>query len=247
MTVHLTDESRHNIIDLLLKSRRVRVVTQNDLTIELTKYTHVPHQYTFKLINIALGIIHQHPSIRSVADPGTGSGIIGISIAKALPHLTVLASDISQKALAVAKKNAAINKVKNIQFFRNQTPELWLSEFNGNRVDFIVTNPPFIGTDEFNLPEFKEMWPESGDEPPVAIKTNDPDGLSPYISIFHETRFLGTKYILFECNTLKMRELIALFKPLSHRLTVYKDHDGYNRFLLIKPKPHRVKINSRLA
>lgn len=235
----LTAESRLDIVGSLQKRIRTRVVTPNHLTLELTKHTHVPHANTFQLIKIALGLIRQHPAIQSVADPGTGSGVIALSIAKAFPHLSILASDISQKALLVAKKNATINGIKNIQFFQNQTPDLWLSEFNGNRVDFIVTNPPFIGTDEYDLPEYRQMWPESKHEQTVAIKTNDPDGLSPYISIFHETRFLGTKYILFECNTLKIRELVALFRPLCHKLTVYKDPDGYNRFLFIKPKPHR--------
>ncbi len=77
-------------------------------------------------------------------DIGTGSGAIAISLKKALPDLTVVASDLSEEALEVAKGNAKAENVE-IQFVKG----FLLEPFNGQKADFIVSNPPYIAEAEF--------------------------------------------------------------------------------------------------
>lgn len=74
----------------------------------------------------------------------TGSGYIAVALKKLLPELTVVASDICPKALAVAKENAKLNQVQ-IEFLEGDL----LAPFKGRKADFIVCNPPYISDEEF--------------------------------------------------------------------------------------------------
>lgn len=78
---------------------------------------------------------------------GTGSGALSVAIARELPQLTIIATDLSQNALAMARHNACRNGVgERILFLRCH-----LFEAVNVRADFIVSNPPYIACRE--LPE----------------------------------------------------------------------------------------------
>ena len=82
-----------------------------------------------------------------IADIGTGSGCIAVSLAKELPGATVYATDISNAALAVARRNAARHSVfEQIHFLESNLLDeaSHLSLF----FDLIVSNPPYIGRRE---------------------------------------------------------------------------------------------------
>ncbi len=201
---------------------------------ELNANTLIPHQYTFELIEIAGNIIRSHPTITTIADPGTGSGIIALSLAKAFPHLRLFASDISRVALSTAKKNAYNNGVKTVFFYENRLgPGVWLWEYRKHKIDMIVANPPFIGLEEYYSPQFRKQWPESRYEPLTAITTTDPHGLEPFIDIFSNAHLLGTQYILFECNSLHIKRLVRLFEGKSKSLKIFKDSEGNERFIFV--------------
>ena len=76
----------------------------------------------------------------TIIDIGTGSGCIAISLAKALPFAKVTALDVSQKAIAVAAKNAAHQQV-DIQFIHQDI--LQTTAFDQS-YDIIVSNPPYV-------------------------------------------------------------------------------------------------------
>jgi release factor glutamine methyltransferase len=105
---------------------------------------------------------------RRVADIGTGSGCIAISVAAERPHLQVVATDISRAALTVARGNAdRAGVASRIEFLECA----YLSGTTGP-FDFILANPPYISNAEYEdlAPEVREY------EPPTALLAGD-DGL----------------------------------------------------------------------
>lgn len=83
----------------------------------------------------------------TVVEIGTGSGIISICVAKHCKNARVIAADISKEALTVAKKNASLNGAEVV--FRQGDIFSALRE-GDYPADFIISNPPYIETDEIN-------------------------------------------------------------------------------------------------
>lgn len=86
-----------------------------------------------------------------------GSGALGIALKKARPNLNVVLSDLSTKALKIARENAQLNEVA-VTFLEGDL----LEPFKGLKADFVVSNPPYVTEDEFkNLePEVKCYEPK---------------------------------------------------------------------------------------
>ena len=96
---------------------------------------------------------------RRVADIGTGSGCIAVTVAAERPHVHVVATDISRPALDVARQNAARAGVSSrIEFLECA----YLSSTAGT-FDFILSNPPYVSEAEFEelQPEVREYEPET--------------------------------------------------------------------------------------
>jgi release factor glutamine methyltransferase len=103
----------------------------------------------------------------TIADVGTGSGILAICAAKFVPTAQVTAIDISPAALAVAKRNAERHKVADrITFIE---ANLLSSEPAEARIDYIVSNPPYVSN--------AEMQGLAGDvrdhEPELALRAGE--------------------------------------------------------------------------
>ena len=91
-------------------------------------------------------------------DVGSGSGAVAISLASELPNWQVSALDISVEALAVARRNAEKNSVaERMQFIHGDLAELPRQQY-----DLIVSNPPYIAQDEWELlmPEVRCFEPQ---------------------------------------------------------------------------------------
>ena len=110
-----------------------------------------------------------------ILDIGTGSGCIAISLAKNIVNAEVFAIDVSEKALATAKKNAKINQVKVIFLDKNilETDDLEL------QFDIIVSNPPYVR--ELEKQEIKRNVLDN--EPHLALFVEDNDALVFYRKI----------------------------------------------------------------
>ena len=83
----------------------------------------------------------------SVLDLGTGTGAIALAIAKHRPQSLVTAIDVSEKALSVAQENAETLGIVNIHFIHSD----WFGVLNAQRFDVIVSNPPYIETNDTHL------------------------------------------------------------------------------------------------
>lgn len=111
----------------------------------------------------------------TIADIGTGSGIIAITLALEIPDSSVLATDISEEALHVARQNA--NRLgAPIQFFQGNFLQPLVEQ--QVQVDIIVSNPPYIArTDEAILSRTVKDF-----DPELALFADD-NGLAAYKQI----------------------------------------------------------------
>ena len=82
-------------------------------------------------------------SYNKIIELGTGTGAISISIAKNFENIDIIATDINQTALTIAKYNAEMNKVSDKIKFINSN---WFSKIDAKKekFDFIITNPPYL-------------------------------------------------------------------------------------------------------
>ncbi|MDO9180572.1 MAG: peptide chain release factor N(5)-glutamine methyltransferase [Agitococcus sp.] len=85
-----------------------------------------------------------------VADLGTGSGAIALSLALEHPEWQIIATDISAESLAVAEVNALKNQLQQVEFRQGS----WLEPLTG-LFDCIVSNPPYIANDDSHLSDLQ--------------------------------------------------------------------------------------------
>lgn len=161
-----------------------------------------------------------------IADIGTGSGAIAITLAKKLNTL-VYASDISLKALEVAKENVAINKA-NVTFFEGDMLKPYIE--NNIKLDVIVSNPPYIKEDE----KIEDIV--KNNEPHLALYAKN-NGLEFYDSILKNASYvLKDKYLIaFEIGLDQGKNIEALAKKyLSNSIVeIEKDLSGKDRFIFV--------------
>lgn len=136
------------------------------LELEVTPATLIPRPETELLVELALAKLPREGS-PSVADLGTGSGAIALAIARECPHARVLATDASAAALAVARRNAAANRIDNVAFVESD----WFEALEAKRLDLVVSNPPYIAADDPHLAQADLRF-----EPASALASG-PDGL----------------------------------------------------------------------
>ena len=112
-------------------------------------------------------------------DIGTGSGCIAIALAKHFENAEVIAFDVSEEALQIAKENAESNGVK-VTFVHDDVLNP-TSEFFNQPVDLVVSNPPYVCDSERDAMEANVLdW-----EPENALFVPDDDPLLFYRQILH--------------------------------------------------------------
>ena len=162
-----------------------------------------------------------------VCDIGTGSGAIAITLKKEEDNFTVTASDISEKAVATAKRNAT-NLEADVNFLVGDMCEPLIE--NNIKVDILVSNPPYIPVDEEMEHSVKDF------EPHVALFGGE-DGLKFYRIIFERSKYLlkERSFMAFEMGYNQKENLTALAKQYfpNSKIEVIKDLSGKNRMLFI--------------
>lgn len=115
-----------------------------DLTV--TSDVLIPRPETELLVELALERIPVGSEFR-IADLGTGSGAIALAISSERPLASLLATDSSAAALAVARENAKRLEIGNVDFAQGN----WCEALGDQSFDLIVSNPPYIETDDVHL------------------------------------------------------------------------------------------------
>ena len=135
----------------------------------------IPRPETEFVAEVALGFAREATESRLVVDLGTGSGVIGLSMAHELPIIgtTVWLTDVSPDALDVARANlAGIGRAgANVRIGQGSWYDALPGDVQG-LVDVIVSNPPYIATDD---PELSQAVADH--EPALALFAGT-DGLS---------------------------------------------------------------------
>ncbi|MBW9212931.1 MULTISPECIES: peptide chain release factor N(5)-glutamine methyltransferase [Terrabacteria group] len=162
-----------------------------------------------------------------IADVGTGSGAIAITLCREEEKCVMRASDISSEAVDIAKKNAQLNEAT-IEFLVGNMLDPLLEK--GIQLDVLVCNPPYI-------PQAEEMESSVVDyEPHVALFGGE-DGLKYYREVFMNAhRILKEKaFMAFEMGWNQREAMTKLIKEIlpEDRFEFLKDINGKDRMLFV--------------
>jgi len=118
-------------------------------TFYVNRYCLVPRPETELLVDKTLQTLSDDKPYR-LLELGTGSGAVALSLAQERPHWTIVATDNSKEALAVAKRNASRLSVDNVQFCLSHWFDQ-LTVFQSMPFDAVIANPPYIVEDDPHL------------------------------------------------------------------------------------------------
>lgn len=176
----------------------------NGLDMSVTPATLIPRPETAELVEY---VLHNTQDIAArsmkVLDIGTGSGCIAIALKKARPMWKVYGLDISEEALAVAKRNAAHNQAE-VLFSRKDILSDEIGDF-----DIIVSNPPYICEQEKESMERNVL----DYEPASALFVPDSDPLLFYRRI---ASLRKAPLLFFEINEAYSRETTEILRAFGY-------------------------------
>lgn len=200
------------------------------LIFKVNESTLIPRPETELLVDVILDKYKNYKQEElNILDLGTGSGAIAVTVAKLRPKWNVIAVDISEQALAVAKGNAMYNDVTNIRLIKSN----WLQSVDKSlKFDCIVSNPPYIASDDEHL--------KVGDvrfEPNSAL-VSDKNGLADIEEILLQAQqFLKPNGLLiFEHGYDQLADIKTLLEKFDcyTKFDSIKDYAGHDRAVLLQ-------------
>ena len=198
------------------------------LDFEVNENVLIPRPETEELVDwiINANLKIQKSGNLKILDIGTGSGCIAISLAKNIPNAEVYAIDVSEKALATAKKNAALNNV-NVTFISQNILE---TEDLKQQFDIIVSNPPYVR----NLEKEEIKKNVLDNEPHLALFVEDNDALIFYrkIAELAQKNLSENGQLFFEINQYLSKEMVELLEKMNFKnIELRKDIYGNDRMI----------------
>ncbi len=189
----------------------------------------IPRPETEELVADIIKTIHTVETPR-IADLCTGSGCIGVSLAKKIKGSQIILTDISQEALDLAQENAELNQV-NVQFRNGDVLEASsFDDWERKSFDCWVSNPPYIPFSQQN-----QMSENVLDyEPHLALFVEDKTPLIFYQSIIHlATVYLKKNgWLFFEIHPEFSAELVSEMQAFGFvNIELMKDLQGRMRML----------------
>ena len=197
------------------------------MQLQVTPDTLIPRPETELLVELALQRIARDADGR-IADLGTGSGAIALAVARERPRCTIVASDISPAALVVAQENARCLNIHNVEFRRGDDSGAWDSALHGEHFDMIVSNPPYISSDDPHL--------TAGDlrfEPHLALEAGT-DGMQHLraIAAVGRSRLMPGGWLLLEHGYDQGFALAQLLTAMGYQdVQGHRDLAGHNRII----------------
>ena len=186
----------------------------------------IPRPETEILVENAVEILKDKKEEIKVVEIGTGSGIISVMLAMLVENIKIIAVDINEKALELARENAIKHNVQDkIEFRLSNLYE----NVNENDIFLTISNPPYIAND-YKLPENVKYEPSNalfggaiGDE---LLK-----------DIIKQTNDKKIPYLLCEMGFDQKTPLENYFKEfLVESYSFYKDYENFDRGFTLKFK-----------
>ncbi len=187
----------------------------------------IPRPETEILVDKALDILKDTKSPK-VLEIGVGSGIISVMLALLIEDIEIIAVDVNDKALELAKQNAIKHQVEHkITFIKS---DLFTNVPNDIKFDMVISNPPYIA-DDYKLPKNVKYEPSNalfggkiGDE---LLK-----------NIIEETQIRGVRYLLCEMGYDQKKPLNKHIEEnyKYKKLEFYKDLEKFDRGFCIEFK-----------
>ncbi len=199
-----------------------------DCRIKVTPDVLIPRQETEILADKIIKDLEQTDCKDKVLwDMCTGSGCLGIAIKKKIPDLQVILSDISARAIEIARLNAEYNKV-NVDFVQGDL----FDPFKSQTCDYLVSNPPYIALNEFSKLDIGVR-----DFEPKEALIGGNSGLEFYERFSRELPLFlknGAKG-WFELGTGQGNDVLALFSGSQWKNCRYeRDWSGHDRFFFLE-------------
>jgi release factor glutamine methyltransferase len=200
------------------------------LTLHVDERVLIPRPETEMLVELVLASDQAKRSAGGVAaDVGTGSGAIALALAAEGKFERVIGADVSRDALDVAQHNARLTSSAlraPVEFRQGDA----LVPLRGERVDIVVSNPPYIAFQEVNaLPDDVRNW-----EPPAALACAN-DGLAVTQAIAHgAASVLAPRGLLaLEIDCRRAERVVELLRGTDafEAITVRRDLTGRDRFV----------------
>ena len=214
-------------IDKIKSGMPIQYITNKQEFMKMDFYVNknvlIPQPDTEILVEEAIKICNTYSGDIKVLDLCTGSGAIGISIGKYVKNAKVYATDISDEAINIAKKNAKQNNVNNIEFIISDM----FDNIKETNFDIIVSNPPYIETDVIQL-----LSEEVKKEPIIALDGGK-DGLKFYKIILSEyKKYLESEgYLLLEIGYDQAK---SVGKLINSNYNIIKDLAGNDRVVIVE-------------
>ena len=179
----------------------------------------IPRMDTELLVDAAKELLNGRKMDARVLDLCCGSGCIACAIGHELPAARIVAVDLSAKALEVARKNVALNRLSSrvicMQADATAAPPMSMGQF-----DVVVSNPPYIKS-----AEMRQLDPSVRNYEPAWALDGGKDGLKFYKSIIKHWKFVLAPggYLLFEvgegqAESVKEMMLTGGFRSVSSKL-----------------------------
>lgn len=191
------------------------------LDFNVNQHTLIPRPETECLVIEVLKTFAERSTVK-LADLGTGSGAIALALAHEKPGWEIVATDVNEKTLAVAKQNAAQLKISQVRFHQGY----WCRALTTMDFDVIVSNPPYIGMHE---------WPQYATQlayEPRSALLADEDGLAAIREICAQasTHLKSTGYLFIEHGFAQGPQVREIFMQKGY-IGVYtvRDVEGHER------------------
>ncbi|HPF16991.1 MAG TPA: peptide chain release factor N(5)-glutamine methyltransferase [Thermotogota bacterium] len=191
----------------------------------VSKDVLIPRQETEELVE---WMVKDHRDRRDlqIADIGTGSGVIAITLAKLMPGVKIIATDIQKACIEIAEKNAIKHGVElSIKFYQGD----FLEPLDAilQEIDVLVSNPPYISKDDLDHMDQTVLEHE-----PHQALFGGQDGLLFYQRLAQQADRLRGKTVYLEAGFNQKKALEELF---DDKIQDYKkDMNGNWRMLKLR-------------